>query len=63
MEMAILVIIALVLAAVQPFASANSEQPPLFGLPVIYGAKILEDGCPNDMQMRTVLEELRSLYS
>ena len=61
MEMAILVILALVLAAVQPFASANSEQPPFFGLPVIYDAKILEDGCPNDMQMRTVLEELRSV--
>ena len=49
LELAILVIVALVLAAIHPFASANSEQPPPFGLPVIYDAKILEDGCPNDM--------------
>ena len=56
--MAVLVI-ALILATIQLFVSANSGQPPTFELPVIYDAKILENGCPNDVQMRTVLEELR----
>ena len=56
MEMAVLVI-ALILATIQLFVSAKSEQPPPFELPVIYNAKILEDGCPNDVQVRTMLEE------
>ena len=48
---------ALVLAAIQFFALANSEQPPHFELPVIYNARMLENGCANDQQVRTVLEE------
>ena len=54
--MAVLVT-ALVLAAIQFFALANSEQPPHFELPVIYNARMLENGCRNDQQVRTVLEE------
>ena len=52
-----MLVIALILATIQLFVSANSGQPPPFELPVIYDAKILEDGCPNDVQVRTMLEE------
>ena len=52
-----MLVVALMLAAIQLFVSVNSERPPPFEVPVIYDAKILEDGCPNDVQVRTVLEE------
>ena len=60
-----MLVIALMLAVIQLCASANSEHPPPLNLPVIYNARILEDGqegCSDAVLVRAELEgKLRSV--